>query len=184
MKKAKVSTLKGTITEAFEPFHAELLNASSLEEVTASSLASVLKKYDGRTGTAQASGAQAQRAGQQAGASPSKVVVSKAFGGAEAAAVGRQHAELVSDAVREAVAAVRSDAEACAWCLLANPNPSPNPNPGACFSHPNPNPNQVPARLLRRQGPHAAGGCARRGRGGGDGAAPERGRVPLCARAG
>ena len=100
MKKAKVSTLKGTITEAFEPFHAELLNASSLEEVTASSLASVLKKYDGRTGTAQASGAQAQRAGQQAGASPSKVVVSKAFGGAEAAAVGRQHAELVSDAVR------------------------------------------------------------------------------------
>ena len=33
MKKAKTSTLKGTITEAFEPFHAELLNASTLDEV-------------------------------------------------------------------------------------------------------------------------------------------------------
>ena len=28
MRKAKISTLKGTITEAFAPFHAELLNAS------------------------------------------------------------------------------------------------------------------------------------------------------------
>ena len=38
--------------------------------MTVSSLASVLKKNDGQTGNAQASGAQAQRAGQQAGASP------------------------------------------------------------------------------------------------------------------
>jgi len=118
MKKAKTSTLKGTITEAFEPFHGELLNASTLDEVTVSSLASVLKKNDGQTGNAQASGAQAQRAGQQAGASPKKVTVSKAFGGADAAAMGKEEVEVASGEVRRAVAAVRSDAEPCCWCLL------------------------------------------------------------------
>ena len=56
--------------------------------MSASSLAGVLKKNDGQTGTAQASGQQARRAGQ-AGAS-SKVTVSKAFGGADAAAMGKQ----------------------------------------------------------------------------------------------
>jgi len=118
MKKAKTSTLKGTITEAFEPFHAELLNASTLDEVTVSSLASVLKKNDGQTGNAQASGAQAQRAGQQVGASPNKVTVSKAFGGADAAAMGKQAAGVASDEVRQAVAGVRSDGEPCCWSLL------------------------------------------------------------------
>ena len=44
-----------------------------------------------------------QRAGQQAGASPNKVTVSKAFGGADAAAMGRQEAEVASDEVRQAV---------------------------------------------------------------------------------
>lgn len=34
MRKAKCSTLKGTITDAFEPFHAELLNATCAQEVT------------------------------------------------------------------------------------------------------------------------------------------------------
>ena len=38
MKKAKISTLKGTITESFTPFHAELLNASDPKEVTAAAV--------------------------------------------------------------------------------------------------------------------------------------------------
>ena len=113
--------------------------------MSASSLAGVLKKNDGQTGTAQASGQQARRAGQ-AGAS-SKVTVSKAFGGADAAAMGKQvraacgtltvrtvaasapygcslcsvrlqEAEVASDEVRQVVAAVRSDADVCCWCLL------------------------------------------------------------------
>lgn len=33
MQKAKMSTLKGTLTETFTPFHTELINASSAEEV-------------------------------------------------------------------------------------------------------------------------------------------------------
>ena len=70
----------------------------------------MLKKNDGQTGNAQASGAQAQRAGQQAGASPKKVTVSKAFGGADAAAMGKEEVEVASGEVRRAVAAVRSDA--------------------------------------------------------------------------
>ena len=56
LEAATLPRAPGTITEAFEPFHAELLNASALDEVTAAALAQLLKKSDGQTGTAQARG--------------------------------------------------------------------------------------------------------------------------------
>ena len=106
MRKAKISTLKGTITEAFAPFHAELLNASSRDEVTAPALAELLRRSQGATGNAQATARK-----------ESKVVVAKSMAGADAVYAAPQ-AAAASEAVRAAVAAVRSDADKSSWCLL------------------------------------------------------------------
>lgn len=110
MRKAKISTLKGTITVAFEPFHAELLNASSKEEVTAESIVELLKKSDGRTGAAQATARK-----------EAKVVVTKTMAGADAVYAAPEAQETPAP-VKAAVAAVRSDGDPAAWCLLGYDN--------------------------------------------------------------
>ena len=69
-----MSTLKGTITEAFTPFHAELLNASSQAEATQEALVELLKKNEGgKTGNAKAT--------LFVGSKEKEVVVAKAMGG-------------------------------------------------------------------------------------------------------
>ena len=106
MRKAKVSTLKGTITVAFEPFHAELLNASTKDEATEATVLELLKKSDGRTGAAQATARK-----------ETKVVVAKSMAGADAVYTAPEAQETPAP-VKAAVAAVRSDGDPAAWCLL------------------------------------------------------------------
>ena len=57
MRKALVSTLRGDITAAFDPFHCELLNVSAQEEVSEAAIAAQLGSHYGRTTDASSSGA-------------------------------------------------------------------------------------------------------------------------------
>ena len=65
MKKAKISTLKGTITESFTPFHAEMLNASDPKEVTAAAVDALLGEMFGSAVDAPAGGAASIRIGMK-----------------------------------------------------------------------------------------------------------------------
>lgn len=44
----QLSTFKGTVTEAYSPFHAELLNASSVQEVSAAAVSGLLQQMFGK----------------------------------------------------------------------------------------------------------------------------------------
>jgi len=110
MRKAKISTLKGTVTEAFEPFHAELLNATSAAEVTPEAITEMLKRTDGAVGTAQATPRREQ-----------EVRVTKTMGGGGAGGVlasAPREEEPVAEEVAAAIAAVRSDADPTTWVCL------------------------------------------------------------------
>ena len=112
MRKAKMSTFKGTVTAFFEPFHAEILNATSKAEVTAEAMTEMLKRTDGAVGTAKATPRREQ-----------EVRVTKTMGGGGAGGVlssaPMAHDEVpVAPEVAAAVAAVRSDADPTTWCCL------------------------------------------------------------------
>ena len=110
MKKAKISTLKGTITESFTPFHAEMLNASDPKEVTAAAVDALLGEMFGSAVDAPAGGAASIRIGMKEiklndTKKAEKSVMSKA-----------QSVELPSE-LAAAVADVRSNGSATDWCL-------------------------------------------------------------------
>ena len=56
LRKARISTFKGTVTEAFEPFHAELLNATSKGEVTDEEITKLLASMFGTISDAKVGG--------------------------------------------------------------------------------------------------------------------------------
>ena len=110
MKKAKISTLKGTITESFTPFHAEMLNASDPKEVTSAAVDALLGEMFGSAVDAPAGGAASIRIGMKEiklndTKKAEKSVMSKA-----------QSVELPSD-LAAAIADVRSNDSATDWCL-------------------------------------------------------------------
>jgi len=131
LKKGKITTLKGTITEAFEPFHCELMGASTAEEVTDAAIERLLSSIAGNVMDAVSDGH--MRIGQkmvnvsQHKAGPSAQERVQASGlkamtaRGETAATGfesaRQTTE-VSAAVRDALALVRKDDDPTSWCVL------------------------------------------------------------------
>jgi len=129
MKKGKITTFKGTITEAFEPFHVELLNATSAAEVTDAAIQFELNSTTGVVRDAVADGH--MRVGQKT----IQVTQHKAEGGVRARAdslksmtprgetanTGYESARqtaVVPEAVKAAISAVRRDDEPTTWCVL------------------------------------------------------------------
>ena len=135
MRKALVSTLRGDITAAFDPFHCELLNVSTKEEVTLEAVTAQLGAMFGGEVQRQASDLQAgsMRIGQRV------VKVTDKGGGSQrkASALTEKQAVAMPAELPAALADVRSDATATDWCLLrararvrgrvrVNPNPNPD----------------------------------------------------------
>ena len=116
MRKALVSTLRGDITAAFDPFHCELLNVSTKEEVTLEAVTAQLGAMFGGEVQRQASDLQAgsMRIGQRV------VKVTDKGGGSQrkASALTEKQAVAMPAELPAALADVRSDATATDWCLL------------------------------------------------------------------
>jgi len=122
MRKAKISTFKGTVTETFSPFHAEMLNATSPDEVSAQAV-------DALVGSTSHGGAVGDVGAAPVGAS-SAAAASTAIGGRHAArtevvklsaaefSVAAPKAAAVPAEVQESVQAVRSDQDETSWALL------------------------------------------------------------------
>ena len=115
MRKALVSTLRGDITAAFDPFHCELLNVSTKEEVTLEAVTAQLGAMFGGEVQRQASDLQAgsMRIGQRV------VKVTDKGGGSQrkASALTEKQAVAMPAELPAALADVRSDATATDWCL-------------------------------------------------------------------
>lgn len=125
LRRAKCSTKKGSVTALFEPFHAEILNATSADEISPSAVAALVGNvvHGGAVGEARArsdgAAAMAQTAiGGRAAASKNETTVQR-LGGATAFSTAAPEAAAVPQAVREAIADVRSDKAASSWVLLS-----------------------------------------------------------------
>ena len=128
MKRGKITTLKGTITEAFEPFHVELLNATSPEEVSDAAVQALIDSQFGNVKNVVGDGS--MRIGQKT----IKVAPHKGADAADAAAGPRsltprgetaaagyesaRQTAAVSDDVTAAIASVRKDSDPTTWCVL------------------------------------------------------------------
>jgi len=125
LRRAKCSTKKGSVTALFEPFHAEILNATSADEISPSAVAALVGNvvHGGAVGEARArsdgAAAMAQTAiGGRAAASKNETTVQR-LGGATAFSTAAPEAAAVPQVVREAIADVRSDTAATSWALFS-----------------------------------------------------------------
>eukprot|EP00966_Prymnesium_polylepis_P064575 1497557-Prymnesium_polylepis.1 len=59
-----MSTLKGTVSETFTPFHTELINASSADEVSHAAIQELVGSMFGKTTAARGDGGATMRVGQ------------------------------------------------------------------------------------------------------------------------
>ena len=128
MKKGKITTFKGTVTEHFEPFHLELLNATSPEEVNDAAVQALIDAQFGQVRDAVSDGH--MRVGQKTikvsqhkseGAGGGSGVAKSITPRGEAASTGFESARqstAVSEAVRAAIASVRKDDDPTSWCVL------------------------------------------------------------------
>uniref|UniRef100_A0A7S3AUC2 ADF-H domain-containing protein n=1 Tax=Haptolina ericina TaxID=156174 RepID=A0A7S3AUC2_9EUKA len=120
MRKAKLSTYKGTVTEAFTPFHLEMMGMDSAADVTSAAIVEMLRAKSGKTGAA-------------SDANPANLLTPKEqqirvacpqYGGTfssapkEHKAAWERAAPLASEAVLAAIKAVRSDTEATSWVFF------------------------------------------------------------------
>jgi len=116
MRRAKISTYKGTVSEVFAPFHAELYGAGAPEEVTSKAINGLLQSSAGKTGDGGADQSVAlvtprQREERRTEARAAKVVASSSVNKPAAALT-------VAPEAAKAVAAVRSDSSSTSWALL------------------------------------------------------------------
>jgi hypothetical protein len=109
MRKAKVSTLKGTVSEIFTPFHAELISATTPGEVTTGAINELVGQMFGKTTSS--SGGGALRIGQ------GMVKVTQKNEKKEASAISERQDVEVSEAVRALIQQVRDDSTPTDWCL-------------------------------------------------------------------
>jgi len=114
MQKAKMSTLKGTITETFTPFHTELINASSADEVTDAALAELVGSMFGKATEAKGDGGTTMRVGQTTVKITAKNETKQA-----SAWSGAQKVDMPAD-LTAAIKDVRNDKTATNWCLAGN----------------------------------------------------------------
>ena len=113
MKKGKLTTLKGTVTESFEPFHVELLNATSPEEVTETAVHELIAIQFGNVRAVASDGH--MRIGQKT------IKVSQHKSEVQGAATGfgsARQSTAISDAVKAAISSVRQDADPTMWCVV------------------------------------------------------------------
>ena len=126
MKKGKITTLKGTITEAFEPFHVELLNATSPSEVTDEAVVDLIKSMTGEMRDVK-EGDGHMRIGQKVvhvaqhkttNATVDKIAAGRVGAATDTGFESARQSTQVSDAVKKAIADVRSNNDPSTWCVL------------------------------------------------------------------
>lgn len=111
MRRAKISTFKGTVTKAFEPFHAEMLNATSVDEVNETAITDLLQQMFGNAVETPTASSGTMRIGQATLKITQKNEKQKANAFSD-----RQNVEVapeVDDAIRD----VRNDATDTNWML-------------------------------------------------------------------
>ena len=129
LKKGKITTLKGTITEVFAPFHVELMNATSPSEVTSDAITELLHSLFGDETTQRDAGS--IRVGQQTirvqhkdcSAGSAAAIATPRMPGAMGGVGGggttlRAQAEALPAPVSAALAEVREDKTASDWCVV------------------------------------------------------------------
>ena len=113
MRKGKITTFKGTITESFAPFHVELLNATSAEEVSTIAIVDLLGSMFG-TATAAVANDGTMRIGQRT------VKINEAGKqrvGLQSTAVTSKQEVAFPAELASAIADVRADHSQIDWCL-------------------------------------------------------------------
>jgi len=119
MRRAKIGMFKGTMSEAFSPFHAELINATSVDEITPSAIKSLLNEMWGDVTDAKADGS--IRVGMKSIKMDGSNRVAKGQGSISA----RQQVS-IPDGLKAAIADVRSDSSSTDWALCGFVNGNEN----------------------------------------------------------
>jgi len=122
MKRAKVSTVKGAVSEVFAPFHAELMSATEPSEVTSATVDALVRELgggavsDGRAGAAASKSGAAAEVATAIGGRHNDVGAHKTK--AAVMAPPQPAGTAVSPAVAAAIAAVRKGSGGATWVLL------------------------------------------------------------------
>jgi len=114
MRKGKITTFKGTVTEAFAPFHVELLNATSAEEVSTAAIVELLGSMFGTATAASSANDGTMRIGQRT------VKINeggKQRVGLQSTAVTSKQEVGFPTELASAIADVRADTSPIDWCL-------------------------------------------------------------------
>ena len=114
MRKGKISTFKGTISECFSPFHVELMNATSPDEVTEAAIVDLLNSMFGQATARDTNADATMRIGQRT------VKINeeqKGRTGLQSAAVTSKQDVTFPPELAPAIADVRADDSPTNWAL-------------------------------------------------------------------
>ena len=114
MRKGKITTFKGTISECFSPFHVELMNATSPEEVTEAAITELLNSMFGQATARDPNADGSMRIGQRT------VKINEASAGRtglQSAAVTSRQEVAFPPELAPAIADVRADGTPTNWAL-------------------------------------------------------------------